>query len=126
MKAAAAIGGQVVIPQFKPGDPGTDLNDVAKYQGNDVVRQSIHQGRAVIERKKTIIVHEMDREKRKGTDKNSLNYVSTGSQRYNIADSASSDANGGVQAKTWAKKSMQEQVKVRFDHKRSHSRKRSD
>jgi antirestriction protein ArdC/phage/plasmid primase-like uncharacterized protein len=72
LKAAAAMGGQVVIPQFKPGDTGTDWNDVAQYQGNEMVEQAMRESLAVAKRKMIVGVRDSMQEGGKIAEKNSM------------------------------------------------------
>lgn len=51
LAAAAAVNGHAAIPQFKRGDQGSDWNDVANSQGNEVVKQAMLESMAIADRK---------------------------------------------------------------------------
>lgn len=41
-ETAAAVGGIAVLPSFKPGDNGSDWNDLARQEGHASVIAAVH------------------------------------------------------------------------------------
>lgn len=51
MVAAEAVGGHAAIPQFKRDQQGSDWNDIAHSQGNEVVKQAMLESLAIADRR---------------------------------------------------------------------------
>lgn len=62
-EAAQDVGGVALIPQFGPGDKGTDWNDLGNYQGLDAVKRQLAAGLAIAERREIAAGIREEREK---------------------------------------------------------------
>ena len=67
-EAALAVGGRAVMPEFEPGDRGTDWNDLAAEKGPEAVTHQLGRALAIAQRKSLADEIRQEREGRAPVD----------------------------------------------------------